>query len=333
MKISIIVPIYKVEKYLDRCINSILKQSYTNLEVILVDDGSPDRCGEICDKYAQIDKRIKVIHKKNGGLSSARNAGLRIASGDYISFVDSDDWIEPNMYQILLENAINFNADISVGGVRNLLEKGDEFILINTDSNLNDYIYSVDKHESIRKFLSESWAAWGKIYRKRIHKDILFPEGEINEDEAIALEVLTRCEKIVYTDEPLYNYIKRPNSITTTTFNRSKLDWYKHCKNNLEFVENKYPDLLNYAHERYIRSIMWSIRSMLFSKEDFQSEIKHFIKELKRHKKRIVNNNLIPFKEKLWIMVLTYGSFFNRGSLFKKLIYLNMKRYGGDFNG
>lgn len=330
--ISIIVPIYNVEKYLRRCIDSILNQTYNDLEIILVNDGSTDLCASICDEYSVLDNRIKVIHKKNGGLSSARNAGLRIASGDYISFVDSDDWIEPHMYETLLKNVINYKAQISSGGVTDLFEKDDAYIPIKSTFNGNIEIVYDNKEESIKRFLSSPWAAWGKIYHKSIHEDIFFPEGEINEDEAIALKLLNRCERVVYTNESMYNYIKRPNSITTTSFNRSKLDWYKHCKQDLESIEKEYIDLIEYAHERYIRSIMWSIRSMFVSKEDFQSEIKYFIKELKRHKKRIVNNNLIPFKEKLWIMVLTYGSFFNRGSLFKKLIYLNMKRYGGDSN-
>ena len=113
-KVSIIVPIYKVEKYLNRCIDSILNQTYKNIEVILVDDGSPDRCGAICDNYSKIDKRIKVIHKKNEGLAEARNAGIKIATGEYISFVDSDDFINKNMYKVLYENAIKYDADISM---------------------------------------------------------------------------------------------------------------------------------------------------------------------------------------------------------------------------
>ena len=113
VKISIIVPVYKVEKYLDKCVNSIVGQTYKNLEIILVDDGSPDNCPAMCDEWAQKDSRIKVIHKKNGGLSSARNAGLDACTGDYIGFVDSDDWIEPDMYEYLLNIGMKNNADVS----------------------------------------------------------------------------------------------------------------------------------------------------------------------------------------------------------------------------
>ena len=160
MKISVVIPIYNVEKYIERCIDSVLNQTYMNLEIILVDDGSPDRCGEICDNYAQIDKRIRVIHKENGGLSSARNAGLRIATGDYISFVDSDDWIEPHMYETLLKNAINYKAQISSGGVTDLVEKGETYIPIKSTFNGNIEIFFDNKEESIKRFFSLSWAAW-----------------------------------------------------------------------------------------------------------------------------------------------------------------------------
>ena len=112
-KISVIVPVYKVEKYLDKCVESIVNQTYKNLEIILVDDGSPDNCPAMCDEWAEKDERIRVIHKENGGLADARNAGMDIATGDYIGFVDSDDWIEPNMYEVLLKNALKYDADIS----------------------------------------------------------------------------------------------------------------------------------------------------------------------------------------------------------------------------
>lgn len=115
--ISVIVPIYRVEKYLEPCIESIINQTYKNLEIILVDDGSDDNCGEICDKYAKIDARIKVIHKKNAGLNNARKSGIKIASGKYIGYVDGDDWIEPDMYETLLRNAVKYNVDVVETGV------------------------------------------------------------------------------------------------------------------------------------------------------------------------------------------------------------------------
>ena len=118
-KISVIIPVYGVELYLDKCIESVVNQTYRNLEIILVDDGSPDRCPTICDEWAELDNRNKVIHKKNGGLSDARNAGIRIASGELIGFVDSDDWISEGMYQLLYENMIENNSDISACGSRN----------------------------------------------------------------------------------------------------------------------------------------------------------------------------------------------------------------------
>ena len=125
-KISVIVPIYKVENYLNRCVESIRKQTYRNLEIILVDDGSPDACGEMCDRYAQEDSRIRVIHKENGGLSDARNAGIEVAAGEYIAFIDSDDWIDDKMYEVLYHTLLKYDADIAECSYRNLF--GDSHI-------------------------------------------------------------------------------------------------------------------------------------------------------------------------------------------------------------
>ena len=136
-RISVIVPVYKVEPYLRKCLDSIVNQTYRNLEIILVDDGSPDNCGRICDEYAERDKRIRVIHQKNGGVSSARNEGLKIASGDWIGWVDSDDWIEPDMFEYLLENAKKSKADIAVCSRKEwykdrcILRKWEKDILLN----------------------------------------------------------------------------------------------------------------------------------------------------------------------------------------------------------
>lgn len=326
-KISIIVPIYKVEKYLNRCIDSILNQSYKNIEVILVDDGSPDNCGKICDEYLLKDNRIRVIHKENGGLSSARNSGLDIATGDYIGFVDSDDWIEPKMYETLIENAIKYNAQISVGGVVDLLEEGNKYTSIKSTFGGNIHIQCLNKEDAMKKFFLGSWSAWDKIYKREIHENIRFPEGEINEDEAIAVKILDNCEKIVYTNEVFYNYIKRPDSITTSEFSEKKLDWYRNCKRNLEFIKENYSNLSEYAEVRFCNSIMWSLRCIAIENKVFKDSINMLLSNLRDNKKELLNNNLISKKEKMWIKILLYTSFCNNIFIFKILFKINNLRY------
>ena len=270
--ISVIVPIYKVEPYLRRCVDSILAQKYRNLEIILVDDGSPDDCPQICDEYAAQDERIKVIHKANGGLSSARNAGLDIASGNWVSFIDSDDWIEPDMYEILLRNAINTNAEISVGGVNDEVVYKDAVTVTKTTYHGVLKTETLSPAEAMARYFTTSWAAWDKIYRKELFQTIRFPVGEINEDEAIVLELLDSCTTIVYTNQVFYHYIHRTQSITTSTFSEKKLAWYQHCRDNLRWIQQYHPELAAFAEKRLCSSILWTLREIALSPRNF-SEI------------------------------------------------------------
>lgn len=267
--ISVIVPIYKVEPYLRRCVDSILGQTYRKIEVILVDDGSPDGCPSICDEYATLDSRIKVIHKQNGGLSDARNAGIDIAKGAWLAFVDSDDWIEPDMFEVLLHNAQESNSEISVGSVY------DES-LINGVLTVTKTTYHSTKSkevllsaEAIKQFFFKDWAAWDKIYRRELFENIRYPIGEINEDEAIALLLLDQCSSVVYTNRIVYHYFNRPQSITTAEFSEKKFDWYCHCKQNLAWIKQHYPELEKYAVKRLISSILWTLQQIALSEQTF----------------------------------------------------------------
>ena len=204
--ISIIVPIYNVEKYLDRCIKSIINQSYNNLEIILVDDGSPDRCGEMCDEWAKIDKRIIVVHKENGGLSDARNAGIDIAKGNYLSFIDSDDYVHKDFIKVLYELCIKYNSDISMCGAFETskdencnfnLQQGNECVKYSkTILERKDNIYCV---------------AWNKLYKKEVFKYIRYPKGKLHEDVAVINKILYYSNKIAITDLRLYFYYSNEN--------------------------------------------------------------------------------------------------------------------------
>lgn len=211
--ISIIVPIYNVEKQLSECIESILNQTFMNFELILVDDGSPDKCGEICDEYEKKDKRIKVIHKKNGGLSDARNAGLDIAKGKYIGFVDSDDIIHPEMYERMYNCINKYNADI----VQCKFKKFKTIEDINKLSNItNDNIEHYTSKEAIIDMIDNNKInvnIWNKLYKRELFESERFPKGKIHEDEFLTYKLIYKSNKVTYINEELYYYYQNDNGI------------------------------------------------------------------------------------------------------------------------
>ena len=221
--ISIIVPIYKVEPYLHKCIDSILNQTYKNLQIILVDDGSPDRCGEICDQYAKTDKRINVIHKENGGLSDARNCGIDVATGKYLSFLDSDDWLHNEYIEKLYELLKSSKSDISACDfLRTSTEK------VHTDYS-NQTVYEFSNIEALEQytdgFYVQMVVAWGKLYKRKLFEGIRFPVGRIHEDEFTTHRLLYKAKKVVYTTAQLLYYRQREDSIMKISFNiNQKLD-------------------------------------------------------------------------------------------------------------
>lgn len=214
--VSIIVPVYKVEPYLRRCLDSIVNQTYTNLEIILVDDGSPDGCPQICDEYAAKDKRIVVIHKKNGGLSDARNAGLDICKGEYISFVDSDDWIVLNYIEVLLSINTKENADITIGNHKKVGEskeidfckKNDEYKVLNSYQALENLL---------GEYALNFTVSWGKMYRAQLWRNLRFPKGKLYEDAYVCHLLYSKSSSICFLNEPIYYYTQRPDSIMSNT--------------------------------------------------------------------------------------------------------------------
>lgn len=308
--ISVIVPIYNVERYLPKCVDSILAQTYEELEVILVDDGSPDGCGQICDEYAKKDSRIRVIHKPNGGLSDARNAGMDIMTGQYVGFVDSDDWIEPGMYGTLLALMERYEADMAFGGVADDLERDGSVTTVKT-SNYGDTPFVENKTDAMRRYFRGSWSAWDKLYRAELFHGIKYPVGEINEDEAIVLHLLDRCQRVCYTNEIFYHYMHRENNqtITSSSFSHKKLAWMEHCKANLRYVRNTHPELAPDAAERYLDSIQWSLSQIALSSDDFTKEIRAMRQDLWAERKYFPQ---VPFRnrqDKLRILLLTYAPF------------------------
>ncbi|ETJ35881.1 Glycosyl transferase, group 2 family protein [human gut metagenome] len=283
IEISIIVPIYNVEYYLDKCITSILNQTIKNFEVILVDDGSTDRCGEICDEYKRKDCRIRVIHKDNGGLSSARNFGLNIAIGKYIGFVDSDDYIEKNMFQELLKRGYEDDSDIVICDMKYDLDGEDV-----NDTNFQDFGVLTGEETLLKYFTNNYFKshAQNKIYKRELFNDIRFPNNKLFEDVAIFYKLLYRSKKISFVDKKLYIYNQsNVNSITKKVFNLKNFDLLDNSYEMMKFFEEKpcKNQLIKNCNQFYFISANILINMLYKSKKnvsnsDFQS-MKNILKK------------------------------------------------------
>lgn len=214
-KISVIIPIYNVEQYIHECMNSVMNQTYTNLEIILVDDGSTDNCPAICDEYAMKDSRIKVIHKENGGLSDARNAGLEIATGKYIGYVDSDDYIALDMYECLYKACEENDAEIAVCRFHTFTDQVQlsENVVNRNKVYSNQEILSAYIDETVEELITPS--AWSKLYRKDCIQGLEFPKGKLCEDIVYTTKAFYNAAKVIYVGRELYFYRNRPGSIMT----------------------------------------------------------------------------------------------------------------------
>ncbi|MGO5421345.1 glycosyltransferase family 2 protein [Mediterraneibacter faecis] len=275
MLISIIVPIFNVENYLEQCIRSIINQTYKNLEIILVDDGATDNCPQICDRYAGLDKRIKVIHKTNGGLSDARNAGLKIATGEYIGFVDSDDYIEPVMYERLISGCITYDAQVATCGRKNVDENG-RFI---NEMFIIPEVTTFNPKEVINGIIT--WnkfdvASWDKLYRKDLFKEMHFPVGVYSEDLVIIPSIINKCDKIVHVGESLYCYRQRKGSITKQNFSPKKLTMLQQAEGLYNAVNVWYPDM-----EKNALYFLWNYY-MAFINSAYSSNCKGMKEEIKK---------------------------------------------------
>ena len=237
-EISIIVPVYKVEKYLKKCVDSILAQTFSDFELILVDDGSPDNSGRICDDYAKKDARVRVVHKQNGGLSSARNAGIEVAKGKYLGFVDSDDYIAEDMYELLYKAIIKEEADLSICGIYDVYEGKDPIIKPTIKK-------TVTAEEALLLILQGniiSVHAVNKLYKRELFSTIRYPEGKYHEDSFIIVDLLNQCHKVAIDSEQKYYYYHRLGSINTESFSEKQFEFIEAC------VKSKIPEYFAFAN-------------------------------------------------------------------------------------
>lgn len=288
-KISIIIPIYNVEKYLKRCLDSVVNQTYKYIEIILVNDGSPDNCGKICDEYAKIDSRIKVIHKENGGLSSARNAALDIVSGEYIMFVDSDDWISENSLEQLNEY-INMDYDIINFKFSFVEEKTENIIEFNGRT---ENSYECDLLSYIDKLFSGEldFFIWNKLYKRDLFDGVRFPEGRNYEDLATIYKLYFKAKSIIVTDYTLYYYwLGNSNSITSNSTVKNMTDYlvsakeiYKVNKNYLQINKRDFSNVDTW-YKMMIIQLLINYTKSTYKDDDLKREI---LSELRSSKARI----------------------------------------------
>lgn len=302
--ISVIVPVYKVEKYLDRCVESIANQTYENLEIILVDDGSPDNCPVMCDKWAEKDCRIKVIHKNNGGLSDARNAGMEIATGGYVAFVDSDDWIEKKYVEFLYNAIVQTNADMSACQMRSVQENEEAFTVEGQQLQIETFSTeeALDSLINGRVFRA---VAWNKLYKRENLLGEKFELGKLHEDEFFTYRIIDKCSLLAWVDTPLYNYYQRSGSIMST-YSVRHLDTLEAMFGRLELLKSKYPKL--YLHDK----VTYCVSCLNYYCDMINGS---FGEEKQLAKKQILNyRNKIKFSIREWFALSLKNKIYAVGS-------------------
>lgn len=307
--ISVIVPVYNVEKYLHRCIDSLLGQTYPNLEIVLVDDGSPDHCGKICDEYAKKNKNIKVLHQKNQGLSAARNNGVKISSGEYISFVDSDDFMPMNSISHLYEALKKDQASLAVGNMMFVFE-GDmvDELQVNAGE-LRTACYNTE--EALwRMCYGKGFgvSSWAKLYSRNLVVENPYPVGMLYEDLALTYKIVAQCEKVVELKEIVYFYFQRENSIVHCSIQPKHLeDGLKAANEELEFMKMNYPAVVPAALYRRCQKIMQYIPALLNKTKQNEEYFKYLKKELRPCLFATIKDSNVSFGFKIRCIAICAG--------------------------
>jgi len=296
--ISVIIPIYNTEKYLKKCLKSVINQSYKNLEIILVNDGSTDNSTVICNDFADKDSRIKVIHCKNQGVSTARNIGIDLAKGDYINFLDSDDWLEQDTYENLVNCVIQYKVEVILFEYLINFENGEE--IIKTHKRYHGYI---SKEEAISITIAPiNRFSVTKLYKKNILKNIRYSQHiYIGEDTLFACEAIKEASQIYYLSKPLYHYLQSSNSATRSVFNERKLTGIKAYSQLLKMCETSFPKIIYIAKEAYILLLINTLvdvaRSQSFPNQ--KKILKNLMSVLRKNKSFILSSNQVPIKSKI----------------------------------
>ncbi len=300
--ISIIVPVYNVEKYLSECIDSLIYQTYSNIEIILIDDGSTDSSGDICDNYSKKDKRIKVIHKENTGLSDSRNIGINQSKGNLITFVDSDDVIDTTMIDVLYKNMQKENADISIIAYTLLCKSGNKYPLF---SNIYMTLNSKDAIDYSYRMRYFSISACGKLYKKHLFNNIKYPVNKICEDQYTTYKLFYKSNIIVYDSSPLYFYRRRKSSIMNSKISNS-FDCILSSKEVLKFTTKIYDSPIESVRLNYVLFCLLFYNSSILKNTFFTRPNKYTTKIIKKNKKLLLNTHILSNFKKIQILIFLY---------------------------
>jgi len=319
-KISVIVCIYKVEQYLRQCLDSIVNQTYTNLEIILVDDGSPDNCPKICDQYAEQDSRIRVIHKSNGGLSDAKNTGLAAATGDLIIYVDGDDYISLDMYTIMVSNLEQTKSDMVICDFYRMTPDGNI-----PEHNQIDKAGIFDQSEAMRLILMEKISnySWNKLCKAILYEKVKFPIGQNFEDIHQIMNLFANCESVSCIDDCLYYYRTNFQGITHSGYPRGSFDLYLAYQKKLEYAKTEYPELIDLLVGKVFRNGLGSYNKfnnlLLELKQD---EVDELFQYLWQHRKLALRSPHVPLKRKIALWFFSLNPKIYRGYYrFSRIIY------------
>lgn len=308
--LSVIVPVYNVEAYLSRCVDSILEQSYDTMEVILVDDGSRDSSGAICDEYAARDSRVRVIHKVNGGLSSARNAGLDVAEGSYVTFVDSDDFLEPDSYGPMIDLMERMDADMVCAGRYDVMaETGEKTVGLCPKK--EECITGQEFAGRIFRWKDCDSAVWDKIYKKSLFHELRYPLGKICEDVPVTYRAALKAQKVALWNRPIYNYFHRPGSITQSKISEASFDFCQHTAEVYGEIKAHYPQIEAHARFLRVRSLSDAMLRVLLadsnSRTRFWPKYREAKKELGTHVLFFLRDPGFDKKERVRDLLLVLG--------------------------
>ena len=300
--ISVVVPVYNVEKYLDKCVESILGQTYKKIEIILVDDGSTDNSGIKCDEWSKKDDRISVIHKKNGGLSDARNVGMNVANGEYIAFIDSDDFLDLEYLEKLYNFVVEEKADI---GVCNPYYYYESSRIEKRYHIVRKKIVADALSMTIRLLYQKQYdtSAWGKIYKTKLFKEneIYYPKGKLYEDIATTYKVFLKANKIAFLNQELYYYRQRDNSIMRKEFNIREMDYIENAKMLLESVSSINKNIQKAAISRFV-SANFAIYKKINDEEKYCDQIKYIQRNIKKYRRIVLFDIKSRIKNKIAVL-------------------------------
>lgn len=300
--VSVIIPVYNVQEYLGRCMDSVLKQTYSALEILLIDDGSTDKSGELCDAYGRAENRVRVVHQKNQGLASARNVGIELASGTWITFVDSDDWVAPDYVEQLL-SLIHMGADMAVCGAQKMWTED------RLPDNKSPKIWICDRDTALQKMFYQKIMdnnAWGKLYSLQLAKQVRYPDGFWYEDFATTYRLICNCERVIISSCKLYAYVQRPSSIMNRGFSEKRFELLDFADRLYEEICERAPRVTPAARARCISAYFQVLLSLPTGTNQYDAQRERIWRFIQQHRGAAILDWHIRHKNRV-ALLLSYA--------------------------